>query len=115
MSASIGRGLVLLSLLFASAGAVAAFAAFLKKRADLTTIAVRASYGFAASMFLANIWMVVGLLRNDFSISYVAQVGSIDLPVWVKIVSLWSSLEGSILFWGGVLAVYVAIATRAMT
>lgn len=115
MSASIGRGLVLLSLLFASAGAVAAFAALLKKRADLTTIAIRASYGFAASMFLANVWMVVGLLRNDFSISYVAQVGSIDLPVWVKVVSLWSSLEGSILFWGGVLAVYVAIATRSLT
>lgn len=115
MSASIGRGLVLLSLLFASAGAVAAFAAFFKKRADLTTIAVRASYGFALTMGLANLWMVVGLLRNDFSISYVAQVGSIDLPVWVKVVSLWSSLEGSILFWGGVLALYVAIATRSLT
>jgi cytochrome c-type biogenesis protein CcmF len=114
MSASIGRSLVLLSLLFASAGAVAAFAAFLKKRADLTTLAIRASYGFAASMILANLWMVAALLRNDFSISYVAQVGSIDLPVWVKVVSLWSSLEGSILFWGGVLALYVAVATRSL-
>ncbi|HRB12520.1 MAG TPA: cytochrome c biogenesis protein CcsA, partial [Vicinamibacteria bacterium] len=115
MTASIGRGLVLLSLLCASAGAVAAFAAFLKKRADLTTIAVRASYGFALSMFLANVWMVAGLLRNDFSISYVAQVGSTSLPTWVKVVSLWSSLEGSILFWGGVLAIYVAVATWSLT
>ena len=109
MTASIGRGLVLLSLLCASAGAVAAFAAFLKKRADLTTIAVRASYGFALSMFLANVWMVAGLLRDYFSISYVAQVGSTSLPTWVKVVTLWSSLEGSILFWGGVLAIYVAV------
>lgn len=115
MTASIGRGLVLLSLLCASAGAVAAFAAVIKKRADLTTFAVRAAYGFALSMFLANAWMVTGLLRNDFSISYVAQVGSIDLPVWVKIVSLWSSLEGSILFWGGVLAIYIGISTRSLT
>ncbi len=114
MTALIGRGLVLLSLLCASGGAVAAFAAFLKKRADLTTIAVRASYGFALSMFLANLWMVAALLRNDFSISYVAQVGSVDLPVWVKVVSLWSSLEGSILFWGGVMAIYIAIGTRSL-
>jgi cytochrome c-type biogenesis protein CcmF len=115
MTASIGRGLVLLSLLCASAGAVAAFAAFLKKRADITRAAVLASYGFALSMVLANIWMVIGLLRDDFSISYVAQVGSIDLPTWVKVVSLWSSLEGSILFWGGVLAVFVAIGTRSLS
>jgi cytochrome c-type biogenesis protein CcmF len=94
---------------------VAAFAAVVRKRKDLTTFAVRASYGFALSMFLANLWMVAGLLRNDFSISYVAQVGSIDLPTWVKVVSLWSSLEGSILFWGGVLAIYIAIATRSLS
>ncbi len=115
MTASIGRGLVLLSLLCASGGAVAALAAFLKKRADLTTIAVRAAYGFSLAMFLANVWMVAGLLRNDFSISYVAQVGSISLPTWVKVVSLWSSLEGSILFWGGVLAIYIAVATFSLT
>ena len=54
MTASIGRGLVLLSLLCASGGAVAAFAAFLKKRADLTTLAVRAAYGFSLAMFLAR-------------------------------------------------------------
>ena len=114
MTASIGRGLVLLSLLCASGGAVAAFAAFQRRSADLTRIAVRAAYGFSAAMLLANFWMVAGLLRNDFSISYVAQVGSIALPTWVKIVSLWSSLEGSILFWGGVLAIYIAFATRGL-
>ena len=114
MTASIGRGLVLLSLLCASLGAVAAFAALRRKSIDLTTVAVRAAYGFAGAMVLANVWMVLALLRNDFSISYVAQVGSTSLPTWVKVVSLWSSLEGSILFWGGVLAVYIAVATRSL-
>ncbi len=32
-------------------------------------------------------------------------------PLWVTIVSLWSSLEGSILFWGFVLGIYIAAAT----
>jgi cytochrome c-type biogenesis protein CcmF len=114
MTASIGRGLVLLSLLCATGGTVAAFAAVLRKRADLTVFAVRAAYAFALSMVAANLWMVAALLRDDFSISYVAQVGSIDLPTWVKVVSLWSSLEGSILFWGGVLAIYIAIGVRSL-
>src|SRR4029079_19320346 len=114
MTAAIGRALVLLSLLCASVGAVSAFAAFLRKRADLTTIAVRAAYGFSIAMILANLWMIAALLRPDFSISYVTQVGSVTLPTWVKVVSLWSSLEGSILFWGGVLSIYIAIATRSL-
>jgi len=114
MTAAIGRGLILLSLLCATAGAVTAFAAFRRGQERLTELATRAAYGFSALMVLANLWMVTALLRNDFSISYVAQVGSIDLPVWVKVVSLWSSLEGSILFWGGVLALYIALATRSL-
>jgi hypothetical protein len=31
---------------------------------------------------------------RDFSVSYVAQVGSLADPDWVAVVSLWSSLEG---------------------
>ena len=55
--------------------------------------------------------MEYALLTHDFSVSYVAQVGSRAVPTWVTIVSLWSSLEGSILFWGLVLGVYIAVAT----
>ena len=39
------------------------------------------------------------------------QVGSRSVPDWVAIVSLWSSLEGSILFWGLVMGAYIAGAT----
>jgi cytochrome c-type biogenesis protein CcmF len=100
--------------LFSSAGAVVAFAAFRRRSDGLTRLATQAAYGFAAAMTLANLWMLQALIRGDFSISYVAQVGGLDLPLWVKIVSLWSSLEGSILFWGLVLALYVAAATRGL-
>ena len=55
--------------------------------------------------------MEYALLTHDFSVSYVAQVGSRAVPTWVTIVSLWSSLEGSILFWGFVLGIYIAVAT----
>src|SRR3954463_8144808 len=62
-------------------------------------------------MVLADLTMEYALLTHDFSVGYVAHVGSRSVPTWVSIVSLWSSLEGSILFWGLVMGVYVAIAT----
>src|SRR5690606_7807764 len=44
------------------------------------------------------------------SVSYVAQVGSRSTPLFFTVISLWSALEGSILFWGWVLAAYTAAA-----
>src|SRR4051812_6991028 len=62
-------------------------------------------------MLLANLTMEYALLAHDFSVGYVAHVGSRSVPAWVSAVSLWSSLEGSILFWGLVLGLYIAVAT----
>jgi cytochrome c-type biogenesis protein CcmF len=58
---------------------------------------------------VAVIAMVVGLVRHDFSISYVAQVGSRSTPVFFTIISLWGALEGSILFWVWVLSMWAAL------
>jgi cytochrome c-type biogenesis protein CcmF len=41
-------------------------------------------------------------------VSYVANVGSRSTPLLFTIISLWGALEGSILFWGWVLAMYSA-------
>ena len=90
----LGRSLILISLLLSTAGAVVAFAAGAKRSEALSKLAGRLALGFAAFMTLANVTMLVALLRHDFSVSYVAQVGSRQVPVWVTIVSLWSSLEG---------------------
>src|SRR5262249_12759774 len=58
-------------------------------------------------MLLANLIMVYALLRHDFSVHYVAQVGSRATPTVYTVVSLWSALEGSILFWGVILGTYL--------
>jgi cytochrome c-type biogenesis protein CcmF len=107
----IGRSLILLALLLATAGAVAGFAAGRTRSASLWQWTRRFVFGFAAAMGVANLLMVWALLRHDFSVGYVAHVGSRLVPNWVSVVSLWSSLEGSILFWGLVLGGFVAAAT----
>ena len=113
MIAAAGRVFILLALLVSSAGAVAGFAAARRGSAAGWRLTRVLAYAFAASMAAANALMVWALLARDFSVSYVAHVGSRSVPDWVAVVSLWSSLEGSILFWGLVLGAYVTAATRA--
>jgi cytochrome c-type biogenesis protein CcmF len=111
MTPAVGRSLILLALLMASAGAVAGFTAGVRRSPGLWAWTRRLAYGFSAAMIAANLVMVEALLTHDFSVSYVAHVGSRSVPTWVSIVSLWSSLEGSILFWGLVLSLFVTVAT----
>jgi len=111
MIATLGRFIILTSVFVSAAGAMIAFAAGKRQSLDGLKLARRFAYAFAALMLLAVGVMEYALLTHDFSVSYVAQVGSREVPTWVTIVSLWSSLEGSILFWGLVMGLYIAGAT----
>src|SRR5947208_3159663 len=107
----LGRLLILGSLLVSTTGAMLGYAAGAKRSPEGLKWTQRFAYLFAALMILATGVMEYALLTHNFSVSYVAQVGSRSVPVWVTIVSLWSSLEGSILFWGFVLGLYIIGAT----
>ena len=111
MLATFGRLLILASLLVATTGTMVGYAAGKKRSAEGAAWTRRFAYLYFACMTAATLVMEYALLSHNFSVSYVAQVGSRAVPIWVTIVSLWSSLEGSILFWGFVLGVYIAIAT----
>ncbi len=77
--------------------------------------AIRAAWVTAAALVGANLAMVAALVSHDFSISYVAQVGSRATPLLYAAASLWAALEGSILFWAGMLSVVLlllAVRTR---
>ncbi len=103
----LGRALILIALGAASFGAVAGILAGYRRSLRSLRWAQTAAYIFSAGVILANLVMVRALLSHDFSVSYVAKVGSRSTPTWVAVVSLWSSLEGSMLFWGAILGVYV--------
>ncbi len=111
MIAGLGRSLLLFSLFASTAGALISFVAGRRGSVAGWAWSRRFAYAYCASITLANVVMLYALLARDFSVSYVAQVGSRQVPDWVAVVSLWSSLEGSILFWGLVMAAYVFAAT----
>ena len=107
MISVVGRGLVMAALLFATLGSVMGFVAGSRYSERAWQLTRTFAVAFSGSMLAANLLMVYALLVHDFTVSYVAQVGSTESPTIISIISLWSSLEGSILFWGGVLALYV--------
>lgn len=114
MVSLIGRTLVLLALGACAAGGVAGLVAGKTRSPQAWKLSIAMGLAFAALMTLATGVMEYALLVHDFSVSYVAQVGSTSTPVAITMVSLWSSLEGSILFWGFVLAAATGVFAWSM-
>jgi cytochrome c-type biogenesis protein CcmF len=104
----VGHGALLVSLPFMLLGFL--IVPFAVRRNKDTWVAI--AYGSVYANFLlvsaAVLAMIMALVTHDFSVSYVAQVGSRATPLFYTIISLWGALEGSILFWAWVLAFYSA-------
>jgi cytochrome c-type biogenesis protein CcmF len=52
-------------------------------------------------------------LAGDYSIQYVQQNGHPAMPIFYKITAFWGSLDGSLLFWVLLLALFSSLAVRA--
>ncbi len=110
MNGLVARDALLLSLVIVVVGAAAVpLAGRVRQRAQVLDIAYGAVFANFALVSVATMAMVVALVSHDFSVSYVAQVGSRETPLFYTIISLWGALEGSILFWAWVLSLYAAI------
>jgi cytochrome c-type biogenesis protein CcmF len=113
MRGTLGYAFVLGALLSAVFGAVVGIAGGLRRHPGTRVWVVRATTSFFLCMLAANLTMVWALVAHDFSVHYVSQVGSRTTPLVYTVVSLWSALEGSILFWGVILGTYLFAFTRA--
>ena len=114
MNSTLGQFLILAALCLSMAGAIVGFAAG-RSQAEVGIRWTRRLAAAAAwALIAANAVMIYALLTRDFTVKYVDQVGSHDVPDFIAVVSLWSALEGSILFWGAVLGLYVLGFLRAM-
>ena len=65
-----------------------------------------------AAAVAAVVIMERALITRDFSLKFIQQVGSRDTPWLYNVAALWSALEGSILLWILILAIYVFIVVR---
>ncbi|HVA86757.1 MAG TPA: cytochrome c biogenesis protein CcsA, partial [Candidatus Saccharimonadales bacterium] len=69
---------------------------------------VRVAFG---ALLAAGLAMEAALVTHDFSVAYVAQVGSRETPLLYTVASLWGALAGSVLFWAILLAGVTALLT----
>ncbi len=109
MMSLLGRSLVLAGLAACAVGAPLAFTAGARRSEMGVKVSRWLAHLFSISMVLATATMITALVRHDFSVSYVAEVGSLSTPLVITIVSLWSSLAGSILLWGLILGLFTTI------
>lgn len=80
-----------------------------RRDARLQTSSRLASVAIFLAITSAVFVLETALINADFSLMYVATTGSATAPLWVKIVSLWASLDGSILLWAWLLSGYAAV------
>jgi cytochrome c-type biogenesis protein CcmF len=106
MPGIIGFSSIVLALTLAVAGcAICAWAARSRSQEWLERAEFLALLMLGA-VVVAVTTMVYALVVHDFSVKYVAQVGSRKTPLLFTIISLWSALEGSILLWALMLGTY---------
>lgn len=104
MTRLLGQGSLYVALGVAIYGAFALLLGARRRHADLLRSGELAVYAVWGLSTIATLAMVYALVAHDFSVQYVAMVGSRATPLFYTVISLWGALEGSILFWIFVLA-----------
>ncbi|UBV43445.1 heme lyase CcmF/NrfE family subunit [Deinococcus taeanensis] len=101
---ALGQLSLLGALLFSVAGLLLALLGGARGDARVTEAARRATWAVFALVSLAALVLMAALLRDDFTVRYVAAHSMRASPTWVKVTGLWGALEGSILLWAWLLA-----------
>ena len=105
----LGSASLLLALALTLYAALAGIVGARRRDARLLTSARLAAVAVFLAVTAAMAVMEAALLADDFSVSYVAEHSRIASPLWVKVVTLWAALEGSLLLWAWLLAGYTAL------
>jgi len=99
------------ALLLALACGVYAFvggiAAIITRHPLLVKSTRQAGMATCGLIFLATFSLVYLFFTDNYSIAYVVSHSNRDLSTFYKVAALWSGMEGSLLFWSFLLAVYV--------
>ena len=70
-------------------------------------------YGMVGGAVIAMFSLELALLLDDFSLEYVANNHAVGTPLVFTIATAWAALEGSIVLWGLVLAIFTLIVFRS--
>jgi len=102
-----GSFALLLALVCAAYAFVGGIAAIVTRHPLLVKSARQAGMATCGLIFLATFSLEYLFFTDNFSIAYVVSHSNRDLSTFYKVAALWSGMEGSLLFWSFLLAIYV--------
>jgi len=105
----IGQAALLVALLLALYGSVAAGVAGVRGRTVYLQSAQHAAVGVFVLVIASLLLLTYAFLTFDFSVRYVATNTNLGTPFYYRITAVWGALEGSIILWGSMLALYTLI------
>jgi cytochrome c-type biogenesis protein CcmF len=109
MIPELGAGALVVALVLAVLGAAAAAAGARTGRVALVESAQHAALAVAAILTGCLALLVYAFLTFDFSVRYVAMNTNLGTPFYYRITAVWGALEGSIVLWAWMLAIYTLI------
>ena len=104
--AFLGQFLLLTTFVVCSYAAAASVVGARRRSRQLIESGIGAFYLIAALMAVASAVMVNAFLTDDFSIRYVTNYSDSIQPFFYKLTAYWGGLDGSIMFWVSLLAVF---------
>ena len=109
MIPEVGTGALLVALVLALYGAVAAAIGGRRGRPALVESAQHAALGVFVLVTAAMVLLIFAFLTFDFSVRYVATNTNLGTPFYYRITAVWGALEGSIVLWAWMLSVYTLV------
>src|SRR5712691_2537601 len=103
---SLGYLLLLAAFVVCSYAAGASVAGARRGSRRLVESGIGAFYLVTALMTTASMVIIHAFLTNDYSIKYVQHYSDSVQPLFYKITSYWGGLDGSIMFWVFLLAIF---------
>ena len=109
MTADLGYGITLIALGLALYGGVTAGVGARTGRLALIESAQHAALGVFVLVTFCFALLTYAFLTFDFSVRYVATNTNLGTPFYYRITGVWGALEGSIILWSWMLALYTII------
>jgi cytochrome c-type biogenesis protein CcmF len=108
--AALGQASLLLSLVAAAYTIAVSIAGARRGSRKLVRSGIYGAYGSTALVTFSSAIMFFLLLSNDYSVKYVQRHSDASMPWFYKLTSFWGGLDGSIMWWALLLALFSSVA-----
>ena len=108
--ASLGSFTLLAAFIIGSYAAAISVVGARRRSSRLIVSGIGASYVVCALMLLASAIIIHAFVTEDYSIRYVNLNSDTAQPLFYQLTSYWGGLDGSIMFWVTLLAIFGSLA-----